>query len=229
MTSVNTSSLSADGPKPSSMQPHSIDKYPNLRQPPDISRLVSKALFQAKVEALNKGNVDAKDFVPAFLHLLLDFISPAPDTHHHTATILISGAGGGVAGPSSIYLSMASKLASLGTGISTLRLIYRYPGRNRLCVSDVQASMDYLIKKHGLDRFVLVGWSFGGVLVFTPSSNQRVVACATITNQTAETGGIRNLSPQPVLLLHGTEDQTLSHRCSEKLYAMYGSKDSRRV
>ncbi|KAI1801789.1 hypothetical protein F4811DRAFT_555504 [Daldinia bambusicola] len=53
-------------------------------------------------------------FVAGFLHMPPDFTSPAPETHHHTAAILLSGAGGGVVGPSSIYLSLGARLAALG-------------------------------------------------------------------------------------------------------------------
>lgn len=168
--------------------------------------------------------------VAGFLH--------RPSTYNHeaagnTAAILLSGAGGGVVGPSSIYLSMADKLASLknGNGLPVLRLDYRFPARNRHCVRDVYAGMDLLEREYGVSRFVLVGWSFGGAPVFTVggAEKERVVGCATIASQTAETDGIEDLSPRPVLLLHGTADKTLSQRCSENLYRAYGPAGDRRI
>ena len=67
--------------------------------------------------------------------------------------------------------------------------------------------MDYLEQHHGVKRFVLVGRSFGGAPVFTVGgADRRVVGCATVASQTAETDGIRNLAPTPVLLL--TEPET---------------------
>ena len=86
--------------------------------------------------------------------------------------------------------------------------------------------------RYGVSKFVLVGWSFGGAPVFTVSGrDSRVVGCATIASQTAETEGIRAVGRRgvPVLLLHGTGDRTLSPQCSERLYDMYGSKGRRKV
>ena len=63
---------------------------------------------------------------------------------YQTAAILLSGAGGGLVGPSSMYLGIATKLSILKQGIPVLRLDYRYPARNSYCVADVLAAMDYL-------------------------------------------------------------------------------------
>lgn len=142
----------------------------------------------------------------------------------------MSGAGGGVVGPSSVYLSIADKLASLNRGIPILRLDYRYPARNRYCVSDVLAAMNLLKKDYAVTRFVLVGWSYGGAPVFTVAGeDNRVVGCATIASQTAETGGIMQVARRgiPVLLMHGTADQRLGPSCSESLrdkYQKYSSE-----
>ena len=90
--------------------------------------------------------------------------------------------------------------------------------------------MDILQNLYGLRRFVLVGWSFGGAPVFTVGgSDERVVGCATVASQTAETEGIRSLPPRPVLLLHGTGDKTLSPVCSQRLYGSYGGKGNRKI
>ena len=133
-------------------------------------------------------------------------------------------------GPSSIYLSIADKLASIKIGIPVMRLDYRHPARNKYCVADVQAAMNYLESGYALTRFVLVGWSFGGAPVFTlGGSDERVVGCATVASQTAETDGIRHLSPKPVLLMHGTGDRTLRYSCSQRLYDEYGSKGEREL
>ncbi|KAM0543717.1 hypothetical protein ACHAPJ_012166 [Fusarium lateritium] len=228
---MDHNSLSAKGPKPIGTQPKSITDYKSLAHPPHLGRLSSKLGKQATVECLSIQVDDGSDgFVPGFLHLPPDFISPAPETHHRTVVILLSGAGGGVAGPSSIYLSLACKLATLNTGIPVLRLDYRYPARNRYCVKDVEAAMTYLKDMYGLNRFILVGWSFGGAPVFTVGgADQRVIGCATVASQTAETEGIRRLAPRPVLLLHGTADQTLSYACSERLFSWYGKGGNREL
>ncbi|KAI4284455.1 MAG: hypothetical protein L6R38_001414 [Xanthoria sp. 2 TBL-2021] len=147
-----------------------------------------------------------------------------------TAAILLSGASGGLVGPSSIYLGMATKLASLNQGIPVLRLDYRYPARNQYCVADVLAAMSHLEREHAISRFVLVGWSFGGAPVFTVAGNdKRVVGCATVASQTAGTDGIERLALRPVLLLHGLRDQTLGSWCSESLYRRYGEEGTREL
>ncbi|KAF2277721.1 alpha/beta-hydrolase [Westerdykella ornata] len=195
-------------------QPPKLSDYPNLTHAPHTTH-------PTRVEPLTIKVSDGPDgAVPAFLHLPI----PSPTTSSSkTAAILLSGAGGGVTGPSSIYLSLAEKLASLHIPIPTLRLDYRYPARTKYCVRDVLAALNFLQSTHGLDRFVLVGWSFGGAPVFTAAAQDaRVVGCATVASQTAETEGIRRVSPRPVLLMHGTGDRTLSPACSERLYAMYG-------
>jgi alpha/beta superfamily hydrolase len=226
--------------------PHSIREYAGLARPPHLTRLESAAHKTSHVEPISIDVEDAQGgFVPGFLHLPPDFFTnpPAdadasstprtarllatlPPHHHRTAAILLSGAGGGLAGPSSIYLSLACKLATLGRGIPALRLDYRYPGQTALCVADTKAAMAFLRDMYGLDRFVLVGWSFGGAVVFTAAEeDQRVVGCATVASQTAGTAGISKLSPRPVLLMHGSGDNTLDVGCSQRLFHMYGAGD----
>lgn len=224
-------SMSVDGPKPSGLQPHSINDYKGLEHPPHMSRLDEVVPNHAKVVPLTIDVDDGADgSVPGFLHLPPDLVSLVPATHHRTAAILLSGAGGGVNGPSSIYLSLACKLATIGSGVPVVRLDYRYPARTKYCVNDVKATMSYLEKEHGLMNFILVGWSFGGAPVFTVGgSDSRVVGCATVASQTADTEGIRSLAPTPVLLMHGTDDRTLSYKCSERLYDQYGEKGRREI
>lgn len=226
MTATRRTSLSVDGPKPKGVHPHSIDEYSGLSQPPHVDRLERVVPNHAKVEQLSIPVEDGPDgAVAGFLHLPADLTSLVPADHHRTAAILVSGAGGGVTGPSSIYLSLACKLAALASGVPALRLDYRYPARNRYCAGDMRAAMAHLQAAYGLSRFVLVGWSFGGAPVFTVGgSDDRVVGCATVASQTAETEGVARLAPTPLLLLHGTDDRTLSPACSERLYERYGEK-----
>jgi alpha/beta superfamily hydrolase len=230
------------------LKPHSIHSYARLAKPPHLTRLEETTHKIGQVEPLSIDVEDAQGgFVPGFLHLPPDFFTNPPATetagttatgttpqpaaalpphHHRTAAILLSGAGGGVTGPSSIYLSLACKLATLGRGIPCLRLDYRYPAINQPCVNDAKAGMAYLRDMYGLDRFVLIGWSFGGAVVFTAAAeDERVVGCATVASQTAGCEGIRKLPPRPVLLLHGSGDNTLNVGCSQRLWHMYGDGD----
>ncbi|KAL1837317.1 hypothetical protein VTJ49DRAFT_4039 [Mycothermus thermophilus] len=213
-------------------KPHSIHEYAALTHPPHLSRLESSTHKPALVEPLS---IDVDDpqggFVPGFLHLPPDMLPAAggeeppllPPHHHRTATILLSGAGGGVAGPSSIYLSLACKLATLGRGIPALRLDYRFPGASTApCVRDARAAMTYLRDAYGLDRFVLVGWSFGSAVVLDAAAEDpKVVGCAVVAGQTAGCEGVAKLAPRPLLLLHGSADGTLAVGCSRRLEKMY--------
>lgn len=55
--------------------------------------------------------------------------------------------------------------------------------------------------------------------------DERVVGVATVASQTAETAeGVREVARKgvPMLLLHGTDDRTLSPECSKSLYEAYG-------
>lgn len=163
--------------------------------------------------------------VAGFLHVPSPY---RPGEHNKTAAILLSGAGGGVVGPSSMYLSMADKLASLPShqALLALRLDYRYPAWNKYCVPDVQAAVDYLQRERQVDNVVLVGWSFGSAPVFTfGGMDARCIGAAVVAPQTAETDGIRKMAPRPVLLCHGTDDRTLWHSCSQRLKEMYESGD----
>jgi hypothetical protein len=169
--------------------------------------------------------------VTSYLQMPQGYGGEPTEAWGHTAAILLSRAGGGVVGPLAIYLGIGDKLASLRGAILVLRMDYRYPARNKYCVPDVLAGMHYLENNYGIDRFVLVGWSFGGAPVFTIGGmDDRVVTCATVASQTAETEGIKSVGRKglPVLLLHGTGDRTLSPARSQSLYERYGSKGGRR-
>jgi len=168
--------------------------------------------------------------VSGFLHIPQHYRHTKATAREKTAAILLSGSSGGVLGPSSIYPSIADKLASLPNGILVLRLDYRYPGMNKYCVADVQAAMKYLETRYAISRFVLVGWSFGGAPVFTlGGSDKRVVACAAVASQTAGTNGIGRMAPKPVLLMHGTGDRRLGSSCSRRLFELYGRRGEREL
>ncbi|KAF2136161.1 uncharacterized protein K452DRAFT_313405 [Aplosporella prunicola CBS 121167] len=228
--SIKTS-LSAGTATPTKRTP--IQSLDGPDRPPRLSVLDSAKKSICNVEQLSIAVNDGPDgAVPGFVHISSNFERRTSNSSSssRTAAILLSGAGGGLVGPSSIYLSMATKLASLDAGIPALRMDYRYPARNKYCVQDVEAAMSLLEADYGLDRVVLVGWSFEGAPVFTVGgNNSRVVGCATVASQTAETEGIRRLAPRPILLLHRTGDRCLSYSCSERLHAMYGSKGDRRI
>lgn len=135
--------------------------------------------------------------------------------------VMVGGAGGGIKGPSGIYEKLATRLQS--EGAAALRLEYREPNRLDDCVYDVLTALAALPRR-GVDRAVLVGWSFGGAVVIgAGAESDAVVGVATVASQTAGAGAVGELSPEKsLLLLHGTEDGVLPDRLSRDLYARAG-------
>lgn len=174
---------------------------------------------------VNNITIRVKDSHGGSAHGFLHIPPPSTDSDPHDSrvgVILLSGAGGGVSGPSGMYLSLATKLPCLPQApMKVLRLDYRFPARTKTCVEDVKAAMEYM-SILGVDQFILVGWSFGGAPVFTVAGrDERVIGAATVASQTADAlqgareAGRRNV---PVMLLHGTGDKTLSERCSRYVH-----------
>jgi dienelactone hydrolase len=143
---------------------------------------------------------------------------PNDNDSRKLGVILASGAGGGLWGPSGMYTALASKYAD--NGIAALQIDYRHPNHTHHCVQDIYDGMSLMEQTCGVSEFVLVGWSFGGSVVITAgSSHTKVSGVATLASQTAGTDGVSKLGPKkPILLLHGTDDTCLSHRCSKSLY-----------
>lgn len=227
---INTTSALLSLPSPLTM--NAAPRPSTLAHTPHVNLLAKSGHPIPTVQQLSiPVHDDYGGHVSGILHLPVTAPTSTNPSPIRTAALLLSGAGGGVAGPSAVYLSLADKLAALDHGIPALRLDYRRPARTTSCVEDARSAMEHLNREHGISRFVLVGWSFGGAVVFSlADADMRVVGCATVASQTADTAGIRRLAPRPVLLLHGTDDHTLSPRCSEQLYEVYGSaKGSRRL
>ena len=129
---------------------------------------------------------------------------------------MVSGALGGVAGPSGAYPALAGQLQA--AEIAALRLDYRKPENMNECVYDLDAGLDEL-RHRGVMRFALVGWSFGGAVVISSGvAHSDVLGVATLASQTAGTAAVSRLAPRSLLLLHGTADQVLPDWCSRYLY-----------
>jgi dienelactone hydrolase len=137
-----------------------------------------------------------------------------------SAVVMVSGAFGGVAGPSGTYPALARRLS--GVEIAALRLDYREPANMNECVYDLDTGLDKL-RGRGFVRFALVGWSFGGAVVISSGvAHEDVVGVATLASQTAGTAAVGRLAPRSLLLLHGTADLDLPDRCSRYLYQEAG-------
>jgi hypothetical protein len=235
LTSFLPGGQRSDSPK-SSLSTTPTTSSTNIIDTPETESLAQSAhandqrLCTVKKVTIKVGDSRGGSVV-GFLHLPANYEAMKDSARSITAAILLSGARGGLVGPSSMYLAIGDKLASLDQGIPVLRLDYRFPARNKYCVQDVYAAMKMLEKDHAVSKFVLVGWSFGGAPVFTVggAEKERVAGCATVASQLAEAGGIQYLSPRPLLLLHGTADATLGSGYSETLYRVYGPTGDRAI
>jgi dienelactone hydrolase len=134
--------------------------------------------------------------------------------------VMVSGAFGGVVGPSGAYPALAGQLQA--ARIAALRLDYRTSGNMNECVYDLDAGLEEL-RRRGVKRFALVGWSFGGAVVISSGvAHGDVLGVATLASQTAGTDAVSRLAPRSLLLLHGTADQVLPDWCSRYLYEEAG-------
>jgi dienelactone hydrolase len=137
------------------------------------------------------------------------------------AMVMVGGAGGDTTGPAGIYDELAIHLQTRGA--EALRLEYRTPNQLDECVYDLLAGIEALGQR-GVERVVLVGWSFGGAVVISAgAANDAVVGVATVASQTYGAEAVRELSPEKsLLLIHGTADRVLPYELSERLYAQAG-------
>ncbi len=134
------------------------------------------------------------------------------------AVIFAGGAGGGIEGPADgIFGDLAVALA--GRGVSSFRLDYRQPGEFDECVLDAMAAVSFL-KGIGAERTVLVGHSFGGAVVIKAGelAAQSVTGVAAMSSQLFGTADVARLSPCPLLLIHGMDDQVLEATASQIIY-----------
>ena len=131
--------------------------------------------------------------------------------------IWLCGALGGLDGPSfGIFRILAERLVA--DGISSLRLHYHRPGDFDECVQDVLLGVDYL-KQRGIDLVVLVGHSFGGAVAIQAGTMiPHVQAVVGLASQTYGARNAGNLSPRPLLLIHGERDRNLPAECSRQIY-----------
>ena len=133
------------------------------------------------------------------------------------AALCVGGATGGLDGPAGgMYADLAAGLR--GRGVSTLRLHYRRPGEFAECVLDVLGALSFL-KGIGAERVVLVGHSFGGAVAIRAGVLSPLVAgVVAMSSQLYGTEEVARLSPRPLLLVHGMDDQVLEATASDIIY-----------
>jgi len=131
--------------------------------------------------------------------------------------VWVSGALGGLDGPSfGIFANLSRKL--LTEGISSLRLDYRFPGDFEQCVLDVLVGVDFLLQR-GVERVACVGHSFGAaVVIMSGVMSPAVKAVVGLSSQTFGAHRVNELSPKPLLLIHGKRDRNLPVACSQRIY-----------
>ena len=87
---------------------------------------------------------------------------------------------------------------------------------------DVLLGVAYLASL-GKTRIVLVGHSFGGAVVINAGAiSQAVIAVVALSSQASGTDMVGDLSPKPVIFIHGSADEVVSDHCSRDLYARAG-------
>jgi len=135
--------------------------------------------------------------------------------------IWVSGARGGFDGPSSgVYSKVSRELVS--KGMNSLRLNYRFPGELDHCITDVLIAIRFL-DCLGIDRIALVGHSFGGaVVIMAGIMTTQVKAVVALSSQTLGAQRVNELSPTPLLLVHGDNDRILPSSCSKQIYRWAG-------
>ncbi|WP_231590710.1 alpha/beta hydrolase [Hymenobacter terrenus] len=117
-----------------------------------------------------------------------------------------------------MYPRLAGRLAA--QGIASLRLYYRKPNYLEDCVMDTLVGAEYLVQQRGYGAVALVGHSFGGAVVISAGAlSQTVTAVVAMSSQTYGTDLAAQVSPRPLLLVHGSADEVLSDACSRSIYA----------
>jgi fermentation-respiration switch protein FrsA (DUF1100 family) len=133
------------------------------------------------------------------------------------AVIWVFGSGGGLGGPArGLYTRLGRQLRP--RGVASLELAYRKPGDLVECVGDVAVGAEWL-SGQGKNRLVLVGHSFGGAVVVNAGLVTPSLAVAALSSQTSGTARVDELSPRPVLFIHGEADEILPASCSRDLHA----------
>ncbi len=135
--------------------------------------------------------------------------------------IWVCGALGGLDGPSfGIFRTLSEELVK--EGLTSFRLDYRFPGELEDCITDVVAGAYYLGELN-VEKVALVGHSFGGAVAIQAGiASDRVKAVVGLSSQTYGAQGAGQLSPKPLLLIHGERDRNLSVDCSRHIYQWAG-------
>jgi alpha-beta hydrolase superfamily lysophospholipase len=130
--------------------------------------------------------------------------------------LCVSGALGGLDGPSKLYPRLGIDLPALGLSIA--RVDYRAPNDFNECLLDTMAGLAFA-RALGHKRAALIGHSFGGAVAINAGTlDPMVKTVISISSQLAGAHVVADLAPRPLLLIHGTADTILSCETSKMLY-----------
>jgi pimeloyl-ACP methyl ester carboxylesterase len=130
--------------------------------------------------------------------------------------LCVSGAMGGFDGPSMVYPRLGLELPKRGLTIA--RLDYRAPNEFGECLVDTVAALTFL-GGIGHNRVALIGHSFGGAVAINAGTLSPIVTTViALSSQLAGAHVVGELSPKPLLLIHGGADTILPAESSQALY-----------
>jgi alpha/beta superfamily hydrolase len=132
------------------------------------------------------------------------------------AALCVSGAIGGLDGPSKLYARLGQELPARGIAIA--RIDYRAPNEFGECLLDAMAGLSFL-RAMQYRSAALIGHSFGGAVAINAGTLAPLVTTVVaLSSQLAGAHVVAELAPRPLLLMHGTADTILSHESSEAIY-----------
>ena len=132
------------------------------------------------------------------------------------AALCVSGAMGGVDGPSKLYVRMGEELPA--RGIAVARIDYRAPNEFGECMLDALAGVSFL-RAMRYERAALVGHSFGGAVAINAGTLGSIITTViALSSQLAGAHVVAEVAPRPLLLVHGTADTILPHESSEAIF-----------
>lgn len=138
--------------------------------------------------------------------------------------VCVGGAMGGLLGPDQgLYQRLGQALPDLGIGV--MRVDYRRPNDLAMCELDTIAAME-LAGRHGAQRFVVMGHSFGGAVALRAAMHLDRASVPGVVTLATQSGGCENvaiLGDRDLLLFHGTNDQILPAQASEVVRALAGT------
>jgi hypothetical protein len=103
-------------------------------------------------------------------------------------------------------------------GLASLRIRYRHPTILQDAILDVRAGMAYL-QSVRIEAVALVGHSFGGAVAIQAAASSMTRTVVTLATQSYGTEYVSDLASDcSLLLVHGTDDESLPALCSQFVY-----------